>query len=146
MNKVTSPFALERVLFVRNVVISMQGFSPEHEAPLNIKNSIDVRRDEKDKNLFAATMRTIINPEQSSDHPYSIDMECVCGLQLIDPSLDDETAQRGATITAHSVLYGAIREATTWLTGRHPWGPLTLGLSVLQSGPSKPDSTGPDEN
>jgi hypothetical protein len=30
------------------------------------------------------------------------------------------------------VVYGAIREAVLWLTGRQPYGPLSLGLSVLK--------------
>ncbi|MFZ3160606.1 MAG: hypothetical protein WBI05_11840 [Rhodoferax sp.] len=37
--------------------------------------------------------------------------------------------------TAHNVLYGAIREAVSWLTARQPYGAVMLGLSVLQPAP-----------
>lgn len=40
-------------------------------------------------------------------------------------------------ITAHSVLYGAIREAVSWITGRHPYGQISLGLSILSSPPEE---------
>lgn len=139
MNMNTSPFALERLLFVRSVVISMQGFNPEAAKAPDVKNDIDVRPDVNDKKLFLASMRTLVNPGQSNDHPYSIDMECICTLRVVEDDLDDATLLRAATITAHSMLYGAIREATSWITGRHPWGTFTLGISVLQSAaPAKP--------
>lgn len=137
MSKNTSPFVLERLLFVRNVVIAMQGFNPDKATPPDAKNNIDVRADERDRNLYLANMRTMVNAEQSNDYPYSIDMECVCSLRVVEEGLDDATLLRGATITAHSMLYGAIREATSWITGRQPWGPFTLGISVLQSAPPK---------
>ena len=47
--------------------------------------------------------------------------------------LTEEEALRGVTITAHSVLYGAIRETVAWLTGRQVYGSLLLGLSVLRN-------------
>ena len=59
-------------------------------------------------------------------------MECL-GIFLADPKLTKEEAMRGVTITAHGVLYGAIREAVAWITGRQPFGPLILGLSVLKT-------------
>jgi hypothetical protein len=58
-------------------------------------------------------------------------MECV-GMFIVDETLPPEEAVRGVTITAHSVLYGAIREAVSWITGRQPYGQLMLGLSVLR--------------
>ncbi len=81
---------------------------------------------------YSASMRTTINPSMEPSSPYFVDMECVAVL-TVDDTLTPEDAVRGATITAHSVLYGAIREAVAWLTSRQPYGTLVLGLSVLKS-------------
>jgi hypothetical protein len=59
-------------------------------------------------------------------------MECIGDFEA-DAGLSDEEAERGVLITANSVLYGAIREAVSWLTGRQAFGSITLGLSVLRA-------------
>ncbi|MNR26436.1 hypothetical protein D3C85_1436470 [compost metagenome] len=83
-------------------------------------------------------MRCIMNASLDAALPYSIDMECVAQLTT-DGTLTEDEAKRGVYITAHSVLYGAIREAVLWITSRQPYGPLQLGLSVLQSAaPAEP--------
>ena len=104
-----SPFQLERVLFVRSVVIAIPEFNPEEAAMALPVNNIDVRRDDKDPALLLGSMRTQVNVERQQSIPYEIDMECVCSLRQIDHSMDEATALRGATITALSILYGAIR-------------------------------------
>ena len=76
-------------------------------------------------------MQTKINLEQEVAYPYSIDIECV-GIFVVDDTLVEDEAYRAVMITAHSVLYGAIRETVAWITGRHPYGPFVLGLSVIQ--------------
>ena len=126
------PISLVQVFFTRTVVLSV----PDHEitdeklhyAPLN---NIDLEKVPDVENRYAVTMRTIVNPDQDTADPYFIDMECV-GLFDVVPDISEEEARRGVTITAHNVLYGAIRECVSWLTGRHPYGNLTLGLSVLK--------------
>jgi len=76
-------------------------------------------------------MHTLLNQDGDPAAPYIIDMECI-GMFIVDESLAAEEAARGVTITAHSVLYGAIREAVSWITGRQPYGQLMLGLSILR--------------
>ena len=128
------PITLNQVFFTRTVVVAM----PEHKAPDKgpIKhlpeNSLDVSLLPEMQGHYVATMRTRINSDSDSSDPYLVDMECV-GFFTVDESLNDADAKRGVTITAHTVLYGAIRESIAWITGRHPHGPLILGLSVLQS-------------
>lgn len=138
-------FTLEKVLFVRSVVVAQPGFRPpENRAPapaLNITNNIDVQRDDQQPGRFMASMRTVINENKADTLPYHIDMECVCALRQIDDTLSPQEAMRGATITAHSVLYGAIREAVAWITGRQPFGAINLGLSVLRSNPAEAEGT-----
>jgi hypothetical protein len=75
-------------------------------------------------------MRTVVNPEKDPAWPYHVEMEAVAFLTS-DETLDQATARRGVLITAHNVLFGAIRENVLWITGRQPYGPLMLGLSVL---------------
>lgn len=140
MSTVEAPFQLERVLFVRCIVVAIAEFNEATAAAdlLQPTNEINVQRDTDKPLHFLCSMRTTINPEKSAQHPYFIDMECVCGLEQMDQGMSDATAHRGATITAHSVLYGAIRETIAWLTARQPWGTFPLGLSMLQPGTLPP--------
>jgi len=127
------PISLNQLFFTRSVVIAI----PEHEQKNNgelkhlPENAINVQKIEDQPTHYLATMRTIVNNESDNVDPYFIDMECV-GIFTVSTDLDDAEAQRAVTITAHSVLYGAIREAIIWITGRQPYGGLTLGLSVLK--------------
>lgn len=133
------PITLEQVFFVRSVVVAIQGHQPElsgltvHEGP---SNHINVTPTEETPGRYTVSMRTVINPEMKKELPYFIDMECIAIL-MADETLTQEEALRGITITGHSVAYGAIREAVLWLTGRQPYGPVSLGLSVLK--PQAPD-------
>ncbi len=134
MEQPSHPISLDRVFFTRSVVIAI----PEHKAGEGIitmtpTNDLDISPlDEGGSGLYMATMRSVMNAENDPIAPYKIDMECV-GIFTVDDTLNAEDALRGVTITAHSVLYGAIREAVSWITGRQPYGPLSLGLSVLRS-------------
>ena len=126
------PITLEQVFFVRSIVMAMPGYVPDDAgAPLVPENQIAVMPGDAAPGRFTATMRTIINPAMDKKYPYSIDMECV-GVFNADNTLSAADQLKGITITAHNVLYGAIREAMSWLTARQPYGALMLGLSVLQ--------------
>lgn len=127
------PISLQQVFFVRSVVVATPNHQPDPKAlAAGPENSISVNKDPEQKNLYQAQMRCIMNASLDVALPYSIDMECIAQLTT-DGSLSEEEAARGVYITAHSVLYGAIREAVLWITSRQPYGPLQLGLSVLQS-------------
>jgi len=127
------PITLERVVFTRTVVVAM----PDHRASgsgtvtSTPANSIEVVPMPEGQRRYMVRMQTRVNLESDPIDPYLIDMECI-GFFLADDTLSDEDAIRGVTITGHSVLLGAIRESVAWITGRHPHGPLILGLSVLQ--------------
>lgn len=129
------PIRLNQVWFVRSVVVAVPGHQPrEGLAPTVPENRIDVSEVEGQPWHYEATMRTTINLNMDRVFPYMIHMECVAMLTA-DSSLGKDDALSGVTISAHSVLYGAIREAVAWLTGRQPYGPLLLGLSVLKAPP-----------
>ena len=132
MEQAAHPIALDRLLFTRSIVVSI----PEHQPTNGVvnmtpANQIDVAPVLDTAGQYIATMRSTFNAEKDPTAPYSIDMECI-GVFTVDEKLSVEEARRGVTITAHSVLYGAIREAVLWITGRQPYGPLHLGLSVLR--------------
>lgn len=131
------PITLEQVFFVRSVVVAMPGYMPDDAAtPLVPENQIAVNPVDGVPGRFGATIRTIINPALDKKYPYSIDMECF-GIFNADTTLAADEQLKGVTITAHNVLYGAIREAVSWLTGRQPYGALMLGLSILQPTPTE---------
>ncbi len=124
--------SLESVWFVRSVVSAISEHNPDATtAPVAANNRIHVEPIADQPGRYHANMRSTINEEMSPAAPYFIDMECIATLTA-DATLSPEEAKRGVSITAHSVLYGAIREAVAWLTGRQPHGQMMLGLSVLR--------------
>jgi len=129
------PIVLESLMFTRSVVVAIPGHQVD---PSMVKkgpeNSLNVTKVENDRGLYSATMKMVMNLDGETTYPYLLDMECI-GTLRADDTLSHEEALRGAYITANSVLYGAIREAVAWITGRQPYGSLVLGLSVLRSTP-----------
>lgn len=148
LSAIKHPISLIRVVFTRSIVVSIPTHQPVDATNLKPEdiepiagpvNKIDVVQVKESAGVYQASMRTLLNQSGDPIDPYIVDMECV-GFFKVDGSLDEAEAVRGVTITAHSVLYGAIREAVSWITGRQAFGPLVLGLSVLQSTPSEADS------
>lgn len=135
------PITLEKLFFTRSMVISVPGYTPNENAVSPVPtNHINVSKMEGTPGSYTVSMRTLLNPDMDKSTSYSIDMECLSILKA-DETLSEEEALRGVTITGHSVLFGAIREAVAWITGRQPYGPLMLGLSVLRSKPPPPAET-----
>jgi len=131
------PISLDAVMFTKCMVMAVPGYQPP-EGDTGVprpENSLQVRKNaERGPGWYEATMQTLINPSMDKSAPYSVDMVCTALLHADDTLAEDE-ANRGIFITAHSVLYGAIRETVAWLTGRQPYGALVLGLSVLRTAP-----------
>lgn len=132
------PVFLNSLNFTKCLVEAIPGHTPDEENKVSVppENHLEVRAIAEMPNHWQAMMRTSINPSKDPASPYCIEMEAVAVIST-DGSLDEKTAQRGVLITAHSVLYGAIRESVSWLTGRQPYGPLLLGLSVIQPPPQR---------
>lgn len=136
MSSSQHPIALQKVMFTRSVVIAVPGHEPsEGQPPLLPENALNLNKAADQPGIRVATMKTVVNLAQDKSYPYSIDMECVAVFS-VDDSLSEADADRGTLITAHSVCYGAIREAVAWITGRQPFGELILGLSVLKPPPT----------
>ena len=127
------PIRLDSLVFTKCLIESV----PEHEPKgprllAHPTNKITINKVPGEIGAWAASMSSIFNVERDNSYPYHFDMQCM-GLFHADDTLSEEEALRGITITAHSVLYGAIRESVAWLTGRQVYGSLVLGLSVLRS-------------
>ena len=126
------PITLKTLVFTRSLVEAV----PDHrqsEAPITIhpENSLDVSKVAGTEREWVGTMSSIFNASMDKGAPYHFDIHCMAIFNA-DESLSEAEAQRGVTITANNVLYGAIRESVAWLTGRQPYGPFLLGLSVLR--------------
>lgn len=136
------PISVEQVVFLRTVVLAVPAHQPTMEAlpsKFSPQNSIDIRQDELDGKRYFVTMNCKFNEEQSPEVPYSLDIECM-GVFRVDETLEADAAKRAVAITGHGVVFGAIREAVAWITSRHVFGPLTLGLSVLNFQPPPGES------
>lgn len=144
MNKF--PIELKQVYFTRSIVVAIaEHAQKENTADVSSPrvssapvNSINVSFIDGSDNEYVVVMQTLLNMDKDPSDPYMIDMECVA-LFHVSSELSKEEAMKGVTITGHSVVYGAIREAVAWITGRNPFGALNLGLSVLT--PSKSNTT-----
>lgn len=133
------PIQLERIMFTRSIVVAIPDHKPIDPPQLNPgpENFINVLPIDGQEGKYQVSMGTKLNVNGDPAYPYIIDMECI-GVFSVDTKLTQEEATAGVTITGHSVLYGAIREAVAWITGRQPFGQLILGLSVLR--PAKQES------
>lgn len=125
------PVRLDRVFFTRSIVIALPEFKAELPVQLQPENKLDLAPVDGQPHRYLSTMRTLINRDQDTALPYVIDFECV-GVFLVDENLDEEETKRVVTQVSHNVLYGAIREAVCMQTARQPYGPIMLGLSLLQ--------------
>lgn len=144
MSNQNHPIGLENLVFTKCIVEAMPGHVPgEERVSASPSNHIEIEPEDDSGRKWTAMMRTVVNPERDPTWPYHIEMECMAFLTC-DGSLDEASAHRGIAITAHSVLFGAIRETVLWLTGRQPYGGLMLGLSVLAQAPSKASEKAPE--
>ena len=125
-------------MFTRSIVIAIPDHQPGNLAqkipgPANAINLVPIDGQE---GKYQVSMSSKFNIDGDIAYPYITDMECI-GEFSVDAKLSKEEALRGVMITAHGVLYGAIREAVAWITGRQPFGQLMLGLSVLPASQSE---------
>ena len=125
-------------MFTRSIVIAIPDHQPGNLAqkipgPANAINLVPIDGQE---GKYQVRMSSKFNIDGDIAYPYITDMECI-GVFSVDAKLSKEEAIRGVMITAHSVLYGAIREAVAWITGRQPFGQLMLGLSILPASQSE---------
>jgi len=131
------PLSLQSVSFTKLIFETILDFDDSLYTDIQLApiNNIVVDKDPRQENVMIMQMSTVINSERKNNEPYYIEAVVLAYFNY-DPELSFEEARRGVTITGHSVCYGAIREAVGWISGRLPYGPIGLGLSILQP-PSK---------
>lgn len=132
-NNKLHPISLLEIYFTKSIVVSIPEYPIGTDKEITEKpiNNIEVAQIENEPGKYYSKMTSIFNAAKSDQAPYYIEMECI-GFFGADLSLPENEAKKGVFITAHSVLYGAIREAVLWLTGRQPFGTFTYGLSILK--------------
>lgn len=130
------PLVLHTVTFTKINFEVMLDFDAEKNPDMLVEpvNNVGLQESPDGRKLLLVQMNTVINPEKTNQHPYFIDITCLAVFQYPDNMPLDE-AKRAAMITGHSVCYGAIRENVSWISGRLPYGPVNLGLSVLNLPP-----------
>jgi hypothetical protein len=141
------PITLETVVFTKSFVQAVPEHEPTNEVSavsIQPENKISVTKVEGEVGAYATTMSSVFNAALDKSAPYYFEMECMAMLHA-DNTLSEDEALRGVTITAHQVLYGAIREAVAWATGRQPYGAIILGLSVLTPRAASKDSSDSSE-
>lgn len=130
------PLVLHTVTFTKINFEVMLDFDAEKNPDMLVEpvNNVGLQDSPDGRKLLLVQMNTVINPEKTNQHPYFIEITCLAVFQYPDNMPLDE-AKRGAMITGHNVCYGAIRENVSWISGRLPYGPVNLGLSVLNLPP-----------
>lgn len=130
------PLRLQTVTFTKLNFEVMFDFDLEKHPEMEVHpiNNIGVQESPDKSHYLLAQMNTLINPEKNSDEPYHIEAICLAVFEY-PPSMPLDEAKRAVMITGHNVCYGAIRETVSWLTGRLPYGPVQLGLSILNLPP-----------
>lgn len=136
------PLTLHSVIFTKLNFETVFEFNPNEMAIRELKplNNVAVQETPDRPNTIAVQMTTQINPERNKEEPYFIDVVCLA-LFNYEENTPVEELHRAATIIGHNVCYGAIREAVSWITGRLPYGPVGLGISVLQPTPNPESKT-----
>lgn len=132
------PLELVSVNFTKTIVEAIPNYEPSNESTIQMapKNTITAQalpKQESDVNAIDRRvfhMKTVMNPEKLATSPYFIEIECFAIFKVVS-DIPELEITKALTITGHSVVYGAIREAVSWLTGRHVNGGLFLGLSIL---------------
>lgn len=126
------PIEIKNVFFTRSIVIAIPDHIPDGTQILKISpvNNIDIKKVEGHEDQYTVSMHTLFNQDSEASAPYMIDIECIAVFK-VDTTISEEERIKRLTITGHSVVYGAIREAVAWITSRQPYGPLNLGLSIL---------------
>jgi len=134
MASVDFPFVLEQVFFTKNVVIALQGHDPATSKIGVPVNAINASKIADSPGLYQVVMQSSLNLERDLSCPYMVDMEVVAMMRMVG-DLDEGKSSAAVMQLGHTVCYGAIRESLAWITGRHPYGPLLLGFSLLQTNP-----------
>lgn len=131
------PITLDSYYFTRMLVVAIPSYSKGENEDVNaLENIINVQKIDEKPGYYQVLMKSRTSSDDKGkvigNPPYLLDFECFAILRA-DESLSPQDAERGVAIVGHSVVYGAIRDAVSWMTGSQVYGRVTLPLSVLPS-------------
>lgn len=127
------PITVDRYFFTRFCVESNPNLvQSEHQGvKANVDSKLQISKAPNSPDVYVAEQQVKIDANSDTSIPYSIDVECIGFFKVEDSSLGEEERNRGVTILAHTVLYASVRDAVLAATARQPWGPFSIGISVL---------------
>ena len=77
-------------------------------------------------NRFAVSTQVKSNAEESSNYPYSFELNGIAFFTVNEENFDHDNAMEACYYLGHQLLFGAIREQIAVLTGRGPWESVQL--------------------
>lgn len=131
------PISVDRYFFTRFCVESNPDLvqSENQRIEAKVDSELKVNKVPGSTDVYVAEQHVKIDANSNTSIPYSIDVECMGFFKVEDSSLGEEDSQRGVTMLAHTILYASVRDAVLAATARQPWGPFSIGVSIL--GPRK---------
>lgn len=129
------PITVDRYFFTRFCVESNPALaqSENQRVVASVDSKLQINMVPNSPGIYVAEQQVKIDANSDTSIPYSIDVECIGFFKVEDQSLGEEERKRGVTILAHTVLYASVRDAVLAATARQPWGPFSIGISVLKS-------------
>ena len=127
------PISVDRYFFTRFCVESNPDLAQTENQRIEAKvdSQLKVNKVPGSADVYVAEQHVKIDANSNTSIPYSIDVECIGFFKVEDSSLGEEDCQRGVTLLAHTVLYASVRDAVLAATARQPWGPFSIGVSIL---------------
>lgn len=129
------PITVDRYFFTRFCVESNPNLAQSENQGIkaNVDSKLQISKAPNSPDVYVAEQQVKIDANSDTSIPYSIDVECIGFFKVEDSSLGEEERHSGVTILAHTVLYASVRDAVLAATARQPWGPFSIGISVLGS-------------
>lgn len=136
----TLPAQLESLFFTRLGVFANPDWDVTKYKNDPIQESVlDVTAVPGQEMTFACTQR-MKHDGQSTNSPYTLDIECVAVVRFTEPMSEADQVRR-AHMLGHNTLYASCREAVLSATGRQVWGPFLLGFGILTPTPKESQET-----
>ena len=133
---------LEPHTFTHVRVMALAKFDPSVAQTSNgdIASQLTVKGSTSEANQYIAQLRVQFNTDGDSRYPYAVDISCMTTVKVKIPKSEAEDREIVA-ITAHQMLFPAIREMAAMITARQPWGQMTLGFSQMKAVPADPEES-----
>lgn len=128
------PITVDRYFFTRFCVESNPALAQTENQRIdaNIDSKLQINMVPNSPDIYVAEQQVKIDANSDTSIPYSIDVVCIGFFKVEDQSLGEEERKRSVITLAHTVLFASVRDAVLAATARQPWGPFSIGISVLK--------------